>query len=470
MKKIEAFYVFFIRSFWPKSINPLALILFLPFVLPYPGNFDVCFKQKFYFHLNSYSSEDNEIGKYVQEMSDFINNFLWLNKTEFYKKLKNLDFSQCAPCNMSFINNTNSNSRDLVLCFMYGNQPHNILTFLRSLRSTKSQCTVVFLHSSEFIEAMETNYSKLLEEVNKCGVIWLNFGSIVKYRYVAPITSRFGVIRLFLKQFGDMFDRVIIADMFDTFFQMDPFRPEFTDKLIRATAEFDNLAENSPNSEWISAIDDEYDDEFYSDKMVLCAGLIYGGVKPTIRFLDKYVDLEFWYSLGESNLDQPIMNLDYYRREIFGPDFIPDINSTNMISATKWTFNEIPSDDGLMHLAMNIFEVPTTVHQYDRSCPFYKYAENACPALGDWQSFPFAKGMFISQQCQDPRVFDIDLWYDGDDESDYVSFFDETEEESEKAQESRTLKKERDELINEYINLVNSTFPNIQFNETMIPK
>ena len=470
MKNAKTFYYIFLRYFWPKRIKPWILLLFLPFVLPYPCYFNICFNQKFSFHL-LYDFEDPGMDESILEMTDFIDNFMWLNKTEFEEKIKRIDFSECSPCNMSNTTKSNSNPRDLVLCVLYGKEPHNILTFLRSLRSAKSQCTVVFLHSSEFIETMKSNYSRLLEETNKCGVIWLNFGTIVSYRYVVPITSRFGVIRLFLKIFGDMFDRVIIADTFDTFFQMDPFRQEFTTKLIRPTVENDNLAENSPNNEWIEAIDDEFDHIFYLDKIVLCAGLIYGGTKPTIRFLDKFVDLEFWFSLGESNLDQPILNLDYYRRKIFDTDFVPDINSTNMISATKWLFNEFPnSDDGLMHLISGKYGVPTAIHQYDRSCPMYRYAENVCPVLGEWQKFPYAKGKDVVQQCEGSRRVNIDFWYYGDDESDLVSFFDETEEEVEKAQKSRTSRMEKDELVSEYINLVKSTFPNIHFNETIIPK
>jgi hypothetical protein len=341
-------------------------------------------------------------GKLFKDLSLFIDDLSWLDRAEFAKKLEQVDFSRCSLCNLKGSTNSNSCKRDLVLSIHYGSRTINLLTFVRSLRSVKSKCTIVILHSKEMIESIQKNYPSILQELIKCGTILLNFGNISTYHNIRSTTSRQAVTGYFIKYFEDFFDRVIVADSFDTFFQMDPFRPEFEADKVRLTVENDNLALNTINSGWMRDVDEDFDLTFYWNKKIICSGLIYGGMKPMSRLMDVFIDVDLWLNLSRHNNDQPIMNLLYYRLNAFDSNVLLDENVTNMVSAASWVFKEFPDKDGLMRLADSRYPPPTAIHQYNRICPVIRFVEYVCPVLGSWDESTRLKWKII-QDCKDNR-------------------------------------------------------------------
>ena len=271
-----------------------------------------------------------------------------------------------------------------------------IISFVRSLRSTGCKATVIFMHTEEWMRNFPKTHKK---EVDKCGVIWINVHEVLYRGKVGPITSRFILFRAFLHKYINTFNRVIICDLFDTFFQLDPFDTNFKEDRVYATTENDNLATNNPNSGWIRGVDREFSYSFYINKRIICLGLLFGGVGKMYEVMSKFASQKNFLSFGNNVLDQPVFNY-YHYRGMFNNLVHPDTDAEHMVSATKWRFERNPNNDFLMVVSYPTGakgRIPTAIHQYDRSVPLRRYIEEKYPKLGTWHSEPYAKYKICTQ-------------------------------------------------------------------------
>ena len=357
------------------------------------------FNPNFHFRLFQDSVEDYSfipnITKYENITKIYTGSIDWINETLFYEEMSNISFENCPLCSHRYRGPAaNSTPRDLVLSVCYNSLHRNILTFLRTLRSVGSRCTVVFLCTESFIQSFN---QEELTAIRSCGAIIVNIKELKEIDWIFPISSRFAVAQLFLSKFNGAFDRVILADAFDTYFQMDPFQEQFGTKYAYATVEDDNLAYNHPNSDWLKRIDNNYWTILYINKKILCAGLIYGGMVPMLKFLDKFVDIEFWKTKTPHTLDQPLLNLMYYKH-MLPKSFKIDKNAKNMVSASSWFFKKKPNSLGLMKIVMES-NVPSAIHQYNRICQLNERVQEICPVLGPWHQYPYASLNKVKQTC-----------------------------------------------------------------------
>ena len=334
----------------------------------------------------------------LEDVKLYTPNADWLISQRINENLLHTNYEKCEPCKTKVFSKTaNSSPFDIILTILYGKDYYNIISFVRSLRSTGCKATVILMHTEEWMQHFPSSHKA---EVDKCGVIWVNVHEVLSRGNVGPITSRFILFRAFLHKYINKFNRVIICDLFDTFFQLDPFDTSFKADLVYATTENDNLAFNFPNAGWISAVDKNFSRDFYLNKRIICLGLLFGGVRKMYEVLSMFASEKKFLSFGSAVLDQPVFNY-YHYRGMFGNIVNPDTDAEHMVSATKWQFERKPNCDFLMvvtHPESARGRIPTAIHQYDRSVPLRNYIAEKCPILGNWQSHPYAKNAICTQR------------------------------------------------------------------------
>lgn len=316
------------------------------------------------------------------------------NQKYILQTIASSDFKNCSLCKRISSIKGNSNSSDLILSFLYGNEYNNILTFIRSLRTAKSKATVIFFATSRRISICPTHH---IQEFKRCGGIIFDVGE-EHFFDQNPLFLRFYLYKLFIRLYVTLFNRIILCDVFDTFFQYDPFNQEFPEHFVYSTIENQDLT-RSVNGKWIKETDPNFKSYvFYKGKYVLCLGFIYGGINSMNKLLNLFINLNVFKRVPRFSNDQSLFNYLYYQGD-FKDILKLDMNG-NMVSATLWTFKNTPNKDGLMvvdSLATNA--IPSAIHQYDRVCPLRRFIEDLCPALGSWHSKPYAKYQIMFQRC-----------------------------------------------------------------------
>ena len=331
--------------------------------------------------------------KYITEVLMFCTNASFLKRDVFLELVGSVSYKLCTPCNIAK-SNFKSNKRDIIISSIYGKRRNNILTFLRSLRSTGSQCTVVFFHTNDFMDGINPQF---LEETKKCGAVWVSIGDDTNGR-LHFLSSRFVIYRAFLYQYQDLFDRVIFADLFDTFFQQDPFGPRFNAHYFRPTLEGLIINTEVNNRGWMKHIDKNYNATFFDSTYVINAGFLYGGVDHALRFFHYYINLIYWFR--DTPNDQGLLNYQYYVQNLYDGSFKIDTDVDNLISANGWQFERYPREDGLMYTNFrDIHKAPTGLHEYNRYCPLNEYIMERCPVLGSFDVTPYGKKTGLFQKC-----------------------------------------------------------------------
>lgn len=345
----------------------------------------------------SIESTSHYIGKYMpfifRELPKYCTLTDWLDIDYVRKQLDSVNYSRCSLCNtLTRQNDSDSTKRNLILGFAMGHKQYNLITMARTLRTVSSKATfIIFVDNTMFSSTL--SYSEL-EELKKYGVILFNIGSTIKYRDIPEITSRFVLFSAFLHKFSSDFDRVIMADLYDTYFQQDPFCKAFSLTTgFHATAENVQILSSPPNRQWISQHDPNFSYEKYRGRKVINGGLQYGDIKSTLTFLESYIDYNFWFNYSRGKMEQAMMNIMYVEGRL-PKCFIPDYDASIMISATHWYFDREPNKFG-MFKTNGVY--PVTIHQYNRITPIRNYLPKLCPPLGNWQKNPFGHHTFTTQ-------------------------------------------------------------------------
>jgi hypothetical protein len=306
-------------------------------------------------------------------------------------------YTSCPLCDRRVRGQTaDGTPSDVILCHVYGNSHPNLITFLRSLRSTGSRCTVVMFHVEGYWQSLS---AEEFAAVNSCGIVWANLGAYMSHHPLQWTDARFIVGKLFLARFQWLFDRVIMVDAFDTWFQADPFRKEFPRDVAKITVENDTISNDGLNIAWVRCVDREFSPEYYADKPVINAGLIYGQLHPMLSLFVHYaVVAEFQKVIHCIPIDQALLSTMFYRGRL-GQGIALDRTGENMISSTKWSYKLVETGNEQYMMPVSGGNIPTTLHQYDRSCPVHQFIKNTCPPLGAWHRTPFAPGIFVYQPC-----------------------------------------------------------------------
>ena len=214
--------------------------------------------------------------------------------------------NQCSFCNYTPQNKkSNSTPRDLVLSFA-SKALCNVALFVRTLRSTHCQSSLVILLDRDLINTLKQS-EKILLYSCRCQIIPVNTENRPE-KFIKNFL--FQLSESFLRINQRMIDRVIICDLFDAVFQGDPFHEYFPKNMVHFIDENATFRASYPNIKMMNDIepnftltDEQLDSKYY------CSGYMGAYVSQMIVFLDVFlqgVSSDHW-------LDQGIFNLAYLK-------------------------------------------------------------------------------------------------------------------------------------------------------------
>ena len=336
--------------------------------------------------------------KFLYEFgTDLFGNLSWLDDFNIVRSLQDVKYENCSVCKYKYWSpHSDSTSKDLIIGSLYGSSHYNLINWVRTLRSANSKCSIGLLATQRYIDQLDPNE---LIELEKCGAKWIIFEKDTHPKWKDLILTRIVLFANFVENFGHYFDRIIINDIFDTIFLLDPFQDSFDRSHITMSIERVKFKHHIWNDYWVKIADRTYDKPFYEEKWIVNGGFFYATRNLMLKLLNNMIDMDIWQRSNAN--DQGILNYKYYRD--FVPEIIPDIKGEIFISACYSVFEQYPDEKGLMH-EIGLPYTPAMIHQYDRICPISRYLGEICPALGDWHVNATGRPTNVMQQCGSSRT------------------------------------------------------------------
>lgn len=313
------------------------------------------------------------------------------------QKLLSVTMDHCPLCKMDGYYKSNSSTpRDFIVTAGF-NCTNNIQSFLRSLRSTGCKATVVIFVDDLGFEKLH-EFQQML--IFNCGAVLINVGAINK-RYYDKYGSRHLFFFKFIYEYKHLIDRVIFADLFDIFYQEDPFTDDFNSTGAFASTEFNKFKDCPQNTKWVKSVDKNYAQDFYADKTALCFGLYYGSINCMLKFYDIIFKQPDWSIFKLKDIDQGYLNY-YFYKGIFSSNGL-HLRGTRLGDKIVTTRGGQASD----HLGPNgevllkgSDVVPSVLHNYNRQCKFLQAIQEKCPAMAyDKRAYAVPKEM--TEECPD---------------------------------------------------------------------
>ena len=318
---------------------------------------------------------------------------------ELEKSLKkSLNISNCLLCKSREMHERslkgkrrigNSTPRDLIIVPMM-KYSYNLEIFVRSLRSTGCKARIVIFHDEMSLESLNEYVYKLIED---CGVILIDIG-VIQPRFVPfPYEVRHPWYYKFLLHFRKDFDRIIISDLSDVFFQTDPFTEEFTNRTMQITTELVTLDKCPINREWVEKADPYYDPVFYQGRITLCFGLFYGSMNAMLSFYDTFFRKKAWANFRLKTIDQGYLNYYFYRGKFAknGLHLTATLPNDLIISVRGGASNDVIDNETGYVLMNNTVVIPAMIHHYNRICSFISNIKHVCPSENPDKEYAYAK-------------------------------------------------------------------------------
>ena len=143
-------------------------------------------------------------------------------------KLKYFDPEEaknCKLCNFTSINDiSDSTKKDVIISFSIL-KTHNLALLQRTLRTTKSNASLVLLLDQQAIDSLDEITKQFFKNCSTQVVIMPV--EVFQSHDASPKNFMIPLMYLFLKMNRHLINRVIFVDLFDTVFQSDPFSSKF---------------------------------------------------------------------------------------------------------------------------------------------------------------------------------------------------------------------------------------------------
>lgn len=334
-----------------------------------------------------------EFKSWEEEVKRYFGDLYFLRNNSIVDTLINhTNFDNCKLCNISSQKVTDSSKKDLIIGFLFNNLFSNVLTFVRTLRSTNSKCSILFFCDKDYQNEIN---QRELQEINNCGVTWCVLDTINTTLVRDPRVLRRLLEFFFLRRFNSFFNRVLIVDVADTMFQKDPFTNSLpSDKLTLSIERVQFGAHD-----WMMQRNNDTDPfrfnyDFWYFKYIINSGLIYG---PSNIVYDLYSQMmRPSIFLNPKCDDQSLLDMTYYYGYFTYVHI--DFPGIYFSSAAYSVFEEKRREDNFIY-ELNRKDAPHVIHQYDRICQVTKHLEETCTRLGDWQTEPYGRDNYYMQFC-----------------------------------------------------------------------
>ena len=210
------------------------------------------------------------------------------------------DSSKCQLCHGLQKSYGNSSPEDLVLISAFGDVSKSLM-FIRSLRSTGSQATIVVINN-------QSTDVYTAQQLENCGVEYFKMKQAKHFSSASPHSLRYIGYQQFIKSTNRKYSRVLHADAFDIFFQSDPFTSQIDTDSLYFIME-DILIKNSTwNSGWLKRAYDANTSAQLGDFTVSCSGTLIGGFQQFKVYLDTLLSHAPFWTNGRHSLDQAYHN------------------------------------------------------------------------------------------------------------------------------------------------------------------
>lgn len=308
-------------------------------------------------------------------------------------KLKNSNFKNCKFCRGIMKDEESASTEDdLAIAVLYGKLKYNVLTWVRTLRSTGCKCNILFLIEKGYL----SNYNKNeIDAFIECGVTFWQTIDISSSKLNDKRVSKEIVFLDFFDKFGHLFRNIMISDVFDTVFQKDPFRSDIPHDKIAMSVEKVQFGNHDWNMNWVNQVDRNFSYNFYRKKWVINSGFKLG---PPDKMLKLY-EAAFLSGriYGQQPSDQSLINYLYYRG-IFN-DLWVDYKAEHYSSACYSIFELKGDKNNYIHERKFPMNTPTMIHQFDRICPVIEHFARVCPAIDKWHEFATGRPNYLMQVC-----------------------------------------------------------------------
>ena len=281
----------------------------------------------------------------------------------------------CPSC--SHIDIRNNPSQDLTAGILYDRSNRNALLFVRSLRSTGCRSKIVFFCDLESILGFKHQEKLILQ---KCGVYLLKI-------YFQPHLAdkrvyKFIPLEIFLQRYWIFFDRILFCDIFDVYFQKDPFSYNIPENKICVSLERTQFKDNSYNRLYVTILERGYDSNFWDQKWVLNSGIILGKVNVFLEFLALQHKDKDTFILSENarmTTDQGSLNQFFYRGNFTNKIWI-DFKGELLISIPFTPMDPNIDKNGFIHEYNHIDYTPSIIHLYNHNDLIQCYIlKHLCP-------------------------------------------------------------------------------------------
>lgn len=319
--------------------------------------------------------------------------FISLAKTVFgniqflddYKSVANSKNSsrwrKCKLCPKILNDHTGDSSEDdLVIAVLLGGECYNVLTFVKTLRSTGCKCSIVFISEPSFLAFLD---DKELKAMHKCGVVWM----FIDDKYVKIKKELKSIQNLlvwsFLDSYGYMFNRVLICDALKTVFQKDPFQKDMPKDKVIASFEKIEYQDSIEHLIGLKFVDQHYKYKFWKFKYVVNNEIVIGPAHKAKKYLETLLDPEmFFYKAATSDA---LFSLSYYRMR--SKDLWIDFGSRFFASTRGTLFDKKLNAADHVH-DVNSVIAPAAIYYYSNDCNVKKYIKDTCSPFLTEQRYP----------------------------------------------------------------------------------
>lgn len=287
---------------------------------------------------------------------------------------------------------TESTSRDLILTTAFGLPFRNSALFFRSLAATSHQGKVVVFAANLSLAECQA-YRSVGAEVIDHGVHlhrvfrrplqslfwgrvrqWPDAGSFSPPwdRLQQANILRWSLYRRYLDQHPADFDRVLMVDLRDVFFQSDPFVDCDRSRLRVFAEEGDpSVAETRWNSDSMKRAFGASVLERTCSKRVSCSGVVLGGIEPVREYLQKFARLLPELAMPDHGADQCI-HIRIIHELMENVEFLGNREAEVCHLHHVGDISTIPTnpDGDLLNSRGEPFAI---VHQYDRHPQFAEH-------------------------------------------------------------------------------------------------
>lgn len=362
--------------------------------------FSLCKEQK-YVSATSKKLDDvifhrnlSDLAEDPNYVTDICSNGDWLETLNISDILYK-DSGECQPCLKQFRDPFgNSSPRDLVIGFTT-QSPRNLVTFIRTLRNAGSKASAVVFVDDEMVKKCTQS---TLQVFRDCGLYCINLG-VLKDKYQKRVTEiRHVMSYQLLKHFNEYFERALLVDVSDTFFQTDPFTTEIVESSLIFTTECIKYNMCGFNWNWILAVDKPEVQQFWFNKQVVNGGVLLGSVTQVLKTLSVTVstrdyvnftfdEYRFW------GVDQPYFGMLAYR-DVYKAHGInvtiggPESKYSSMFHC-KFDLH-VSDDNPIMRRSPHNNVMFSILHQYNRYRYIVQYLKRVCPVAEADAQFAFA--------------------------------------------------------------------------------